>query len=105
MRGVEDDWRPPFGRLKDLERRRHFAIKPGHRRAPFLLNPLVSRGAIQQHNGAFMGALSGIATVLPSEKSSTTSGMHLEQAHNSPLRRFKPQFGPEMALHTTDYAR
>ena len=33
MRGVEDDRRPPLGRLHDLERRRQFAIKLGHRRA------------------------------------------------------------------------
>ena len=36
MRRVEDDRRPPCGRLHDLERRRQFAIKLGHRRAPSL---------------------------------------------------------------------
>jgi hypothetical protein len=36
MGRIEDDRRPPRGRLHDLERRRQFAIKLGHRRAPSL---------------------------------------------------------------------
>jgi hypothetical protein len=40
MGGIEDDRRPPLGRLDDLERRRQFTIKPGHRGAPFVVRPL-----------------------------------------------------------------
>ena len=40
MRRIEDDRRPPVRRLHDLERRRQFAIKLGHRRAPSLECPL-----------------------------------------------------------------
>jgi hypothetical protein len=77
MRGIEDDRRPPGGRLHDLERRRQFAIKLGHRRAPFLKSALpkqlsasqLSASRFCRNNGCFYScALSVITTILPSKK-------------------------------------
>jgi hypothetical protein len=42
---IEDDRRPPVGRLHDLEGRRQLAIKLGHRRAPSL-DPLLPAASI-----------------------------------------------------------
>ena len=61
------------GRLHDLERGRQLAIKPGHRRAPSLECPQTSGRSICDRiasRGSYEGALSVIAIILPSEKSS-----------------------------------
>jgi hypothetical protein len=77
MGRVEDDRRPPHGWLDDLERRRQFAIKLGHRRAPFLKSALPKQLSVSQlsairfcrNNGCFYScALSVITTILPSKK-------------------------------------
>jgi hypothetical protein len=67
---VEDDRRPPLGRLQDLERRPLFAIKLRHRWAPFLKSAIPKNRSIRPENRGFCElASSVIAAILPSEKS------------------------------------
>src|SRR5258705_2144840 len=79
-RRIEDDRRPPVLGLDDLERRRQFAIKLGHCRAPSLECPRFSRNqSIVRPNLSekwrfYVDALSVIAIILPSEKSRRAPG-------------------------------
>ena len=66
MRGIEDDRRPPLSRLHDLERRRQFAIKLGHRRAPSLQSAALDASILPEKRCSYEKALSVITTVLPS---------------------------------------
>ena len=68
MRGIEDDRRPPFGRLHDLERRRQFAIKLGHRRAPSLQSAALDASILPEKRCSYERALSVITTILPRAK-------------------------------------
>ncbi len=73
MRRIEDDRRPPRGRLHDLERGRQFAIKLGHRRAPSLESAALAYAFLPEKRRFYENPLSVITTVLPSEKSSQTA--------------------------------
>src|SRR5258708_2510779 len=72
--GVEDDRRPPVCRLHDLERRRQFAIKLGHSRALSLAPSCQARSIRPEMRMFYDGALSVIATILPSEKRLAPAG-------------------------------
>src|SRR5882672_6035731 len=77
---VEDDRRTPVLGLDDLERRRQFAIKLGHCRAPslecpyFPQNQSIVRPNLSGEWRFYVDALSVIAIILPSEKSRCAPG-------------------------------
>src|ERR1700733_6295214 len=87
MRRVENDRRPPLGRLYDLERWRQFAIKLGHRQSPSL-ESASSGYVISARKRSFCeAALSIITTVLPSEKTLKSAGTSLDRRSKVLWRR------------------
>src|SRR5947208_10818287 len=68
VRRVENDRRQPRGWLHDLERRRQFAIKLGHRRALSLESAALEPSLLPEKTSFYEFALSIITIVLPSEK-------------------------------------
>jgi len=74
MRGIEDDRRPPRGRLDHIERRRQFTVRLGHRPAPSFAAAWSGRWIVPDKSGFHEDLLSGVTTDLPSKKSFARPG-------------------------------
>src|ERR1700742_2707324 len=84
MGRIEDDWRPPLGRLHDLEWGRRFAVQLGHPPLPSLKSASLDGLFRPEKRKFYENALSVIATDLPSEKSPKPAGTVLTSGKRLP---------------------